>query len=167
MRTASSCDWTNLADRECWLTHHRGEVCASWYRVLHQGMPRLQIAVSTALGHHSAQNDTLHCCIKLTRWPFLWLWGFTTWCSPMPESWSPKAFIAYILLPWPKKSLQPRYSWDWSAVRSSDIMQHRLQSATWTRGAQGPRVALMSSRSLISHDITWSNCRSDSWISRL
>ena len=26
-----------------------------------------------------------------------------------------------LLLPWPKKSLQPRYSWGWSAVRSCDI----------------------------------------------
>ena len=25
------------------------------------------------------------------------------------------------VLPWPKKSLQPRYSWGWSAVRSCDI----------------------------------------------
>ena len=71
------------------------------------------------------------------------------------------------VLPWPKKSLQPRYSWDWSAVRSWDIMRHRLQSATWARDAQIPRVASMSNRSSISHDITWSNCRSTSWISRL
>ena len=36
-----------------------------------------------------------------------------------------------------------------------------------TRDAQLPRVASMSKRSSISHDITWSNCRSTSWISRL
>ena len=35
------------------------------------------------------------------------------------------------LLPWPKKkSLQPRYSWDWSAVQSCDISWHRLRFAT-------------------------------------
>ena len=40
------------------------------------------------------------------------------------------------ILPWPKKSLQPRYSWDWSAVRSCDVMRHRLRSATRARDAQ-------------------------------
>ena len=69
--------------------------------------------------------------------------------------------------PGQKKSLQPRYSWDWSAVKSCDIMRHRLRSATRVRDAQTPRVASMSNRSLISHDITWPNCRSTSWISRL
>ena len=70
-----------------------------------------------------------------------------------------------------KKSLQPRYLWDWSAVRSCDIMRHRLQSATRARDcdAQRPKplVASMLNPSLISLDITWSNCRSSSWISRL
>ena len=72
-----------------------------------------------------------------------------------------------VLLPWPKKSLQPRYSWDWSAVRSCDISRHRLRSATRARDAQLPRVASLSKRSSISHDITWSDRRSTSWISRL
>ena len=75
-------------------------------------------------------------------------------------------FTSFIL-PWPKKSLQPRYSWDWSAVRSCDISRHRLRSATRARDAQLPRVASLSNRSSISHDITWSDRRSTSWISRL
>ena len=40
-----------------------------------------------------------------------------------------------------------------------------LQRELATR--RGLRVASMSNRSSISHDITWSNCRSTSWTSRL
>ena len=47
------------------------------------------------------------------------------------------------LLPWPERPLQPSYSWDWSAVRSSDIMRHRLQSAMRARDVQSPRVVSM------------------------
>ena len=68
----------------------------------------------------------------------------------------------HVILPWPKKSLQPRYSWDWSAVRSCDISRHRLRSAMRARDAQLPRVASLSNRSSISHDITWSDRRSTS-----
>ena len=49
--------------------------------------------------------------------------------------------LRYCLAAKKKKTLQLRYSWDWSAVRSCDIMRHRLQSATWARHAQIPRVA--------------------------
>ena len=64
-----------------------------------------------------------------------------------------------LVLPWPKKSLQPRYSWDWFAVRSCDIRRHRLRSATRLTMRRYRRIATMSNRSSISHDITWSDCR--------
>ena len=58
-----------------------------------------------------------------------------------------------------QKSLQPRHSWDWSAVWSCDISQNRPWSATRARDTQLPRVVSMSNRSSISHDFTWSDCR--------
>ena len=72
------------------------------------------------------------------------------------------------VLPWPKKSLQPRYSWDWSAVRSCDN-ELRFDNDNWHRHDQRClRVESSRCRSkLMSHDITWSHCGSISWISRL
>ena len=59
------------------------------------------------------------------------------------------------ILPWPKKSLQPRYSWDWSALQSCDIMRERLQSATRARDAQSRgsrRCRTQAWYRTISHD---------------
>ena len=73
----------------------------------------------------------------------------------------------FIILPWPKKSLQPRNSWGWSAVWSCDIVRYR--ASVWhRRGSRYLRVASSRCRSKsMLHDITWSHCRSISWISRL
>ena len=75
-------------------------------------------------------------CVPRSPWePFLAVdclsraWWLAWFVSTIP-------FWSRCVLPWPKKSLQPRYSWDWSAVRSCDIMQHRLRSATRARDAQ-------------------------------
>ena len=59
-----------------------------------------------------------------------------------------------VLLPWPKKSLQPRYSWDWSAVRSCDIEVRFDIDAT--RGTARRELALAdrSRCRMISHDRT-------------
>ena len=76
-------------------------------------------------------------------------------------------FFHIIFTTWPKKSFQPRYSWDWSTVRSCDIMRDRLQSATRARDAQsrGSRRCWTEARyRTISHDQT---VGSTSWISRL
>ena len=59
-------------------------------------------------------------------------WAFTFQLKslrspPWFRDWSP---VSLFVLPWPKRSLQPRYSWDWSAVRSCDIVRHRLRSST-------------------------------------
>ena len=61
--------------------------------------------------------------------------------------------------PGQKKLLQPRYSWDWSAVRSSDIMRHRLRSAMQrelaTRRVRESRRCRTKARyRTISHDRT-------------
>ena len=105
---------------------------------------RRRLRASAIKTNHSLTSGTLQ----------LWLLGRCT-------------HACVYILPWPKESLQLRYSWDWSAVRSCDIMQHRLRSATRNHDAQRPRIASMLNQSSILHDITWSNCRSASWISRL
>ena len=66
------------------------------------------------------------------------------------------------LLPWPKKSLQPRNSWGWSTVRSCDIVRYRASVSA--RTASRARVA---DQSRCRCDITWSHWGSISWISRL
>ena len=72
-----------------------------------------------------------------------------------------------VLLPWPKKSLQPRNSWGWSAVWSCDIVRHRA-SVRHRRDPRYLRVASSRCRSKsMSHDITWSHCGSTLWISQL
>ena len=61
-----------------------------------------------------------------------------------------------VLLPWPKKSLQPEYSWDWSAVRSCDIMRHRLleRELTMCKGRGSCRCRTEARYRTISHDRT-------------
>ena len=71
------------------------------------------------------------------------------------------------LLPRPKISLQPRNSWGWSTVLSCDIVRYRA-SVRHRCDPRQLRVARSRCRSKsMSHDITWSHCRSISWISRL
>ena len=76
--------------------------------------------------------------------------------------------------PWPKKSLQPRNSWGWGAVRSCDIVRYRaLVRHRRDQRQRQLRVTLSSSCTAtcrsksMSHDITWSHCRSISRISWL
>ena len=65
-----------------------------------------------------------------------------------------------ILLPWPKKSIQPRNSWGWSTVWSCDIVRYRA-SVQHRRDSRHLRVASSRCRSKsMSRDITWSHCGS-------
>ena len=68
-----------------------------------------------------------------------------------------KPSVCKKLLPWPKTLLRPRYSWGWSAVRSCDIIRHRLWFATRvvTRRYCGSRRCRTEARyRTISHDRT-------------
>ena len=71
------------------------------------------------------------------------------------------------LLPWPKKSLQPRNSWGWF---DSLIMWNRAISSLGSTSTRPAALRVASSRcrlKSLSHDITWLQCGSISWISRL
>ena len=75
-------------------------------------------------------------------------------------------FVGFVL-PWPRKSLQPRNSWGWSAVWSCDIVRYRA-SVRHRRDSRGcaSRTRVADRRSM-SHDFTWLHGGSISWISRL
>ena len=53
------------------------------------------------------------------------------------RTWTRQSMVCLHIYYSGKKSLQPSYSWDWSAVRSCDIMRHRLPSATRVRDPHG------------------------------
>ena len=100
-----------------------------WYFVDHSRNSRRNVSkVGPSWNEQSVEKRTL--CLTSQ---FFKIWAIKRTLSNYSLCGSPqksKNSSDWKILPWPTKSLQPRYSWDWSAVRSCDIMQHRLQSAT-------------------------------------
>ena len=75
------------------------------------------------------------------------------------------ARLSEVLLPWPKKPLQPRNSWSWSSVWSCDIVPYRASVWHWCDLRYLCVASSRCSSTSMLHDITWSHC--GSWISWL